>query len=121
MLLVFDFPDWRIDPDCGWFVWRIRGLFDEALGIGGVGEIEDFLAGCVDCVGLAVVNLVRRHQSDACVMMIAIVPVDKASAEEFCVFDATEALRDRSKSLSRCYTLKLGIVPSTIREYVRRC
>jgi hypothetical protein len=94
LFLAFGLPDRRIDPYCGWFVWRIGGHFDEALGIGGVGEIEDFLAGCVDCVGLAVVNLVRRHQSDACVMMIAIVPVDKASAEEFCVFDATEALRE---------------------------
>jgi hypothetical protein len=72
--------DRGIDPDGGWLGWRIWGLFDEAFGVGGIGEIEDFLAGFVDGVGLAVMNLVWRHQSDGSVMMISIVPVDKASA-----------------------------------------
>ena len=72
LFLAVDFPDWRIDPDGGWLGWRIGRFFDEAFGVCGVGEIEDFLAGFVDRVGLAVVNLVRRHQSDAGVMMIAL-------------------------------------------------
>ena len=92
MFLAFDLPDRRIDPDGCWLVWRVRRFFDEAFGVRGVGEIEYFLAGFVDRVGLTVVNLVRRHQSDAGVMMIAIVPIEKASTEEFRVLDAAEAL-----------------------------
>ena len=76
LCLGFHFPDWRIGQ-----------LFDEAFGLGRVGEIEGFLTGFVDRVGLTVVSLVRRHQSDASVVMIAIVPVDKTSAEDFRVFD----------------------------------
>jgi hypothetical protein len=38
------------------------------------GLVEDFLAGGVDLVGLSVVDLIRRHQADAEVMMVLVVP-----------------------------------------------
>jgi hypothetical protein len=40
------------------------------------GAVEGFLAGCVDLVGLTVVDLVRRHQADASMVMILIIPIE---------------------------------------------
>ena|GEM_PF-2614728 len=83
---------WRVDPDGGWFwrwPWR---LIDEAIGVGAEGVIEGFLAGGVDLVGLAVVDLVGRHQADAQVMMVLVVPVEEGSAKGLGVLDRAEAL-----------------------------
>jgi len=55
--------------------------------------VEDFLASCVDLVGLTIVDLVRRHQADARVMMIPIIPIEEGAAERLCVLDAAEPLR----------------------------
>ena len=55
--------------------------------------VEDFLASCVDLVGLTIVDLVRRHQTDARVVMIPIIPIEEAAAERLCVLDAAEPLR----------------------------
>ena len=54
------------------------------------GAVEGFLAGCVDLVGLTVVDLVRRHQADASMVMILIIPIEEATAERLCVLDAAE-------------------------------
>ena len=72
-----------------WF-WR---LFNEAFWIGLEGAVEGFLAGCVDLVGLTVVDLVRRHQADTSMVMILIIPIKEAAAERLCVLDAAEPLR----------------------------
>ena len=37
-------------------------------------------------------NLIRRHQADAGVMVVAIGPVEKAATEHLCILDAAEAL-----------------------------
>ncbi len=44
----------------------------------------------MDALGLAVMHLVRRHQADADVMMILIVPREEAAAEGLCILDAAE-------------------------------
>ncbi len=47
---------------------------DEAFGVFGVGGGEGFLAVGVDEVGLAAMNLVWRHESDAGMMVVVVVP-----------------------------------------------
>jgi hypothetical protein len=37
-------------------------------------------------------NLIRRHQSDAGVVMVAIIPVEEVTNECLCILDAAEAL-----------------------------
>lgn len=69
---------WRIDPDGGRFGGRLGRLVDEAVRVGLEGLVEDFLASGVDVVALSVVDLVRRHQADAKVVMVLIVPVEEA-------------------------------------------
>jgi hypothetical protein len=51
-------------------------------------QVEGFLAGCVDLAGLTVGDLVRRHQADASMVMILIIPIKEAAAERLCVLDA---------------------------------
>ena len=84
---------WRVDPGGGWFERRFWRLFDEAFWIGMESAVEDFLASCVDLVGLTIVDLVRHHQADARVMMIPIIPIEEGAAERLCVLDAAEPLR----------------------------
>ena len=84
---------WRIDPGGGWFERRFGRLFDEAFWLGLEGAVENLLASCVDLVGLTIVDLVRRHQTDARVVMIPIIPIEEAAAERLCVLDAAEPLR----------------------------
>ena len=55
--------------------------------------IEGFLAGCVDLVGLTVVDLVWRHQADASMVVILIIPIEEAAAEGLRILDAAEPLR----------------------------
>ena len=57
------------------------------------GAVECFLAGCVDLVGLTVMDLVWRHQADASMMMILIIPIEEDAAERLCVLDAAEPAR----------------------------
>ena len=56
-------------------MWRFS---DEALRVGAEGTIESFLACRVDRIDLAVMDLVRRHEAEAGMMVIPIVPVEKA-------------------------------------------
>ena len=83
---------WRLDPGGDGFSGRFWRHFDEALWVGFEGAIKDFLAGVIDFFGLAVMNLIRRHQSDTGVVIVAIVPVEEVADEGLCIFDAAEAL-----------------------------
>jgi hypothetical protein len=67
------FDLWRGDPNGGWLVGRFGWLFDEAFGMGFEGVVERDLAGGMDVVGLSIMNLIRRHQAQADVMMRLIV------------------------------------------------
>jgi len=40
------------------------------------------------------VDLVRGHQADPCMVMVPIVPIEKAAAEAFGILDAAKALRE---------------------------
>ena len=51
------------------------------------------MAGGVDLVGLTVVHLVGRHQADAGMVMILIVPIKEATAERLGILNTTETLR----------------------------
>ena len=84
---------WRVDPSGGWFEWRFWRLSDEAFWVRLKGRVESFLAGCVDLVGLTVVDLVWRHQADASMVVILIIPIEEAAAEGLRIFDAAEPLR----------------------------
>jgi len=84
---------WRVDPGGGWFEWRFWRLSDEAFWVRLKGHVESFLAGCVDLVGLTVVDLVWRHQADASMVVILIIPIEEAAAEGLRIFDAAEPLR----------------------------
>ena len=82
-----------IDPSCDRLCRRFGLLSDEAFGVFAEGAIERDLTGGVDLFGLTVVDLVGRHQADAGMVMVLIVPIEEAAAERFGVLDATEALR----------------------------
>ena len=84
---------WRVDPGGGWFEWRFWRLSDEAFWVRLKGHVESFLAGCVDLVGLTVVDLVWRHQADASMVVILIIPIEEAAAEGLRILDAAEPLR----------------------------
>jgi hypothetical protein len=81
----------RIDPDGGWFAWRCRRLFDEALRVGGEGGIQRDLSGGVDRVGLAIVNLIRCHQTESGMVMGLVVPSEEFATELPGILDAAEA------------------------------
>jgi len=46
----------------------------------------------VDCISLTVMHLIGRHQADASVVMLLIVPVEEAAAERLGILDTAEAL-----------------------------
>ena len=56
-------------------------------------HVESYLTGCVDLVGLTVVHLIWRHQADASMVVILIIPIEEAAAEGLRVLDAAEPLR----------------------------
>ena len=60
---------------------RPRDPVDEAVWVGAEGLVEGFLAGGVDLAGLSIVNLIGRHQADAQMVMVLIVPVEEGPAE----------------------------------------
>jgi len=82
---------WRVDPGGDRFSGRAWRHFDEAFWVGLEGVIEDFLAGVIDLFGLAEMDLIRRHQADASVVMVAIVPAEEVADEGLCILDAAEA------------------------------
>ena len=45
----------------------------------------------MDCVGLTVMHLIGRHQADAGMVMLLIVPIEEAAAERLGILDAAEA------------------------------
>src|SRR5688500_18799918 len=84
---------WRwVDPDGRGFSRWLGRFLDEAFGIGAEGVIEGALSGGVDIVGLAVVNLVGRHEADPGMVVVLVVPGEEAAAEVLGVLKAAEAL-----------------------------
>jgi hypothetical protein len=88
------FVRWRVDPCGGWFVRRRRCFVDEALRVFAERVIEDLLAGGVNGIDLAVMHLVRGHETDPGMVMVPVVPVEELTAETPGVLDAAKALRE---------------------------
>ena len=72
--------------------------------------IECRLARGVNCIGLAVMYLVRGHQTDAAMVVVPVVPIEEAAAETSGVLDAAEALGE--------LRLVLECLEVTFREWV---
>ena len=96
------FRRWWVDPGGGRFGRRYRRLVDEALRVVAERLIERELASGVDGIGLAVVHLVGRHQTDTGMVMVAIVPIDEVAAEASGVLDAAKALGELRLVLGNC-------------------
>ena len=79
-----------IDPDFGGFERWLRRPIDEALRVQLERLVEDRLAGGVDFIDLPVVDLVGRHQADAEMMVVAVVPGEEMPAEGLGILDAAE-------------------------------
>ena len=85
------FPRW-IDPGGGWLCRGLGRVCDEAFRGSAIGAAEGVQAGGVDSVGLAEMDLVGRHQADAGMVMLAVVPIEEIAAERLGILDAAEAL-----------------------------
>jgi hypothetical protein len=114
LILSLDFQPlgWRVDPGGGWFEWRFWRLSDEAFWVRLNGHVESFLAGCVDLVGLTVVDLVWRHEADARMVVILITPIEETAAEGLRILDAAELVTPRSASNKAVALAFIGPPPS---------
>ena len=83
---------WRVDPDSFRDVWWFWALADEPLWRVEKCSIESVLAGGMDGVGLPEVDLVARHQPDAGVMMVFVIPSEETAAESACILDGLKPL-----------------------------
>ncbi len=72
-------------------MWWFGYFIDEAIRVVLEGLIEGFLSCGVNLVGLSIVDLVGRHQADADVVMLLVVPGEELLAEGPGVLDAAEA------------------------------
>jgi hypothetical protein len=70
----------------------LRFLSDEAFRVSFEGAIQGALSGGVDCVGHAVMDLIGRHETNAGMVMLLVVPIEEAAAEGLGILDAAEAL-----------------------------
>jgi hypothetical protein len=66
----------------------------EAFGVGFEGVVERDLAGCMDFIGLSIMNLIRRHQAEADMVMRLIIPHEEHAAELPGVLDTAETTRE---------------------------
>lgn len=80
----------RINPDGGRFSRRLGRLVDEAVWISVEGLVEDFLTGGMYFVCLPIMDLIRRHEADAEMMVVLVIPIEEGAAEGFGVLDAAE-------------------------------
>lgn len=82
---------WRIDPDSGGFLLRLRWLIDEVIGFFPETLVDGDLSGGVGFIGLTVVEPIARYQADAKMMMILFLPVEEGAANGFGILHAAEA------------------------------
>ena len=65
---------------------------DEAFRGSAIGAAERAQTGGVDGVGLAVMHLIGRHQTDAGMEMLAVAPIEEIAVEGLGILNAAEAL-----------------------------
>src|SRR5271166_4282099 len=106
----------RVDPCGGWFGWWYWRFLDESLGIFTECLIKRDLAGHMNGVDLAIMHLVRGHQTDPRMVMVLVVPVEELAAEASGVLDTAEAswearliLQQGCSTLSTVAPLEQGI------------
>ena len=78
---------WWVDPDSFRDLWRFRALADEPLGGAWERGIKRCLTGGMDGFGLPEVDMIGRHQPDACVMMLLIILGEETAAERAGIID----------------------------------
>jgi len=80
------------------------------------------LAGGVDGIGLAVMHLVRGHESDAGVVVVLVIPIEESSAEALGVLDAAEALGEARLVFQGLeVAFGEGVVVGRVRAVVQGC
>ena len=95
-------------------------MSDEAFGVGFEGAVERDLAGCMDFIGLSIMNLIRRHQAEADMVMRLIIPHEEHTAELPGVFDTAEATREGWLVLQSLeVTLREWVVVGCVRSAMR--
>src|SRR5271168_4116283 len=67
---------------------------DEALGVAGIGLVEHLLSLLDDLFGPAVMQHIGCQKCDSAVMVLVVVPGEKALAKGACILDRAEALRE---------------------------
>jgi hypothetical protein len=80
-----------VDPCGGWFVGRRWCFFDEAFRVFAERVIEDLLSSGVNDVDLAVMHLVRGHETDPGMVVVLVVPIEELAAETSGILHAAEA------------------------------
>ena len=83
-----------VDPNGGRDLWRFWRLADEPLGCAEKRRVERCLAGGIEVVGLTEVDLIRRHQADACVVMVLVIPSEEATAKGAGFVDGLEPFEE---------------------------
>ena len=81
---------WRIDPDSGRDLRGFGALADEPLRRAAERGVKRGLSGGIDCVGLPEVDLIGRHQADACVVMVLVIPGCEPAAKGAGLVDGLE-------------------------------
>ena len=84
--------EWRIDPGRRGFRRRFGSTVDETFRVLAAGAIEGVLAGGVDRIGLAIMDLIWRHKADPNVVMVLVVPVEIMAQEAPRVLNTAKAL-----------------------------
>ncbi len=85
----------RVDPGCAWQFRRGGWLGDEALGVSGVGGVQDLGAGGPDGRGVAVVDVGGGVQAEAAVAVVVVVPAEEVLAVRAGGLDRAEPGRER--------------------------
>ena len=71
-------------------------------------------------IGLAVMHLVRCHQTNSGMMVVLVVPVEEASTEDFSILDTAEALGETRLIFERLeVTFRKGVVIGGVRAVMR--
>jgi hypothetical protein len=88
-----DLLGWRVDPNYRRFLRWLGGFVDEALRVCPKGVVESIPACRMNRVSLSIVHPVRRHQANAKMMVVAIIPLEKITTEALGILDSAKSFR----------------------------
>ena len=78
---------------------------DEAFRVAGIGLVEYLLSLLDDLSSHAVMQHIGRQKGDSAVMVLVVVPREKALAKGACILDGAEALRELGPVLAKKRTM----------------